>query len=183
MSDPDPNTESGLPPSAEKHLDAVYDQLRELAERKLRRERSDHTLQPTALVHEAYLRLADHDKTWASKTHFYAVAAKAMHRILVDHARGRNRQKRGGEWRKIALDDAFAAGERSELDVTDLMDALDTMRKLDERQARVVELRLFGALSAEETAELLGVSGRTVERDWKMGQAWLRRQLSRETEG
>ena len=115
---------------------------------------------------------------WQGKTHFKAVAAQAMGRLLVDHARARNREKRGGGWRRVSLYDAFQLSERNDLDALSLQDALEKMRSLDDRQAQVVELRLFGGLSSEESARILGVSVRTVERDWKMGQAWLRRELS-----
>ncbi|MBT8485283.1 MAG: sigma-70 family RNA polymerase sigma factor [Phycisphaerae bacterium] len=160
-------------------LDAVYQRLRSLAERKLDRERAGHTLQPTALVHEAYMKLVDQKKVnWQGRTHFYAIAAQAMHRVLIDHARQKKREKRGGDWRRVTLDDAFDLQGQSPIDFLALQEALEKMERLDPRQARVVELRLFGGLSAEEASELLEVSSRTVERDWKMGQAWLRRELS-----
>ena len=166
--------------AADELLPLVYEELRALAEGYLRRERPDHTLQPTALVHEAYLKLVDQSRVdWQGRTHFKAVAAQAMHRVLVDHARARGREKRGGGWRQVPMYDAFQLGGRERLDPADLLDALDKMRELDERQANVVKLRVFGGLSGEEAARILGVSVRTVERDWKMGQAWLRRELSR----
>ena len=163
----------------------VYEELRTLAEGYLRRERSDHTLQPTALVHEAYLKLVDQNRVdWQGKTHFKAVAAQAMHRALVDHARARNREKRGGKWRRVTLYDAFAlAGAHKDLEALALHDALEKMQRLDERQRKVVELRLFGGLTSEEAGRILGVSARTVDRDWKMGQAWLRRELSKGASG
>lgn len=159
-------------------LALVYDELRELAAVKMRRERPDHTLQPTALVHEAYLRLVDQSRVdWQGKTHFKAVAAQAMYRVLVDHARGKKRMKRGGCRRPMTLDDAFALTVPRGLDVLALHDALEKMQRLDERQAEVCRYRLYGGLTSEETAQLLGVSSRTVDRDWKMGQTWLRREL------
>lgn len=165
--------------SADELLALVYDELHTLADGVMRRERADHTLQPTALVHEAFLRLVDQTRVnWQGRTHFKAVAAQAMHRVLVDHARAKKREKRGGGWRRVALDDAFALGAKHGLEALSLHDALEKMRSLDARQADVVEYRLFGGLSSEETARLLGVSTRTVERDWRMGQAWLRRELS-----
>ncbi len=165
-------------------LALVYDELHELAEACMRRERSGHTLQPTALVHEAFLRLVDQTRVdWQGRTHFKAVAAQAMRRLLVDHARGRNREKRGGGWRRVAIEGAFAPGAGGVLDVMALHEALEKMRMLDQRQAKVVEYRLLGGLDTEETARLLGVSLRTVERDWTMGQAWLRRELSRGDDG
>ncbi|MHC4416771.1 MAG: sigma-70 family RNA polymerase sigma factor [Planctomycetota bacterium] len=170
--------------AADELLRLVYDELRALAQGYLRRERPDHTLQPTALVHEAYLKLVDQTRVdWKGRTHFKAVAAQAMHRVLVDHARAHGREKRGGGWRRVPLYDAFQLGGRRQLDPLDLHDALEKMRQLDERQTSVVELRLFGGLSGEEAARILGVSVRTVERDWKMGQAWLRRELSRGASG
>ena len=166
--------------AADELLPLVYEELRSLAGNYLRRERSDHTLQPTALVHEAYLRLVNQDRVgWQGKTHFRAVAARAMCRVLVDHARARKREKRGGGWRRVSLYDAFLLAGPRELDAVALHDALERMRELDERQASVVELRLLGGLSSEEAARLLNVSERTVDRDWKMAQAWLRRELSK----
>ncbi len=166
--------------AADELLALVYGELHELAEGCMRRERPDHVLQPTALVHEAFLRLVDQTRVnWQGKTHFKAVAAQAMHRVLVDHARARDREKRGGGWRRVTLHDAFVlAGDRG-LDATCLHEALENMRRLDPRQANIAVHRLFGGLGSEETARLLGVSSRTVERDWKMAQAWLRRELSR----
>jgi RNA polymerase sigma-70 factor (ECF subfamily) len=166
--------------AADRLLPLVYGELHELAEGYLGRERRDHTLQPTALVHEAYLRLVDQSRVdWQGKAHFKAVAALAMRRMLVDHGRARKREKRGGSWRRVTLHDAFVLAGPGRLEVMALHEALRKMHRLDERQARVVEYRLFGGLSSEEISRLLGVSERTVDRDWKMGQAWLRRELSR----
>ena len=160
-------------------LPLVYDELHELANGYLRQERPGHTLQPTALVHEAYLRLVDQDRVdWNGKTHFKAVAAQAMRRALIDHARARRREKRGGKWRQVTLHDAFQLGGAQPLDILAFAETLERMRDLDPRQAEVVELRVFGGLAREEIARILDVSTRTVERDWKMGQAWLRRELS-----
>jgi RNA polymerase sigma factor (TIGR02999 family) len=164
--------------AAEELMPIVYQELRRLAQGYLRRERRDHTLAPTALVHEAFLRLVGDDAAWGSATHFKAIAAIAMQRVLVDHARARNREKRGAGWRKVTLDDAFQLKDGSVIDALALEDALARMRQLDERQARVAELRLYGGLSAAEAATLLDVAARTVERDWKMAVAWLRRELS-----
>ena len=172
--------EAGDHQAADKLLGLVYDELHELAAGKMRGERTDHTLQPTALVHEVYLRLVDQSRVkWQGKTHFKAVAAQAMHRVLVDHARAKNRTKRGGGRRPATLYDAFALAENRVLDALALHDALEKMRTVDNRQTDVVEYRLSGGLSSEETARLLEVSSRTVERDWTMGQAWLRRELSK----
>jgi len=160
-------------------LPLVYDELHELANGYLQQERPGHTLQPTALVHEAYLRLVDQDRVdWNGKTHFKAVAAQAMRRALIDHARARRREKRGGKWRQVTLHDAFQLGGAQPLDILAFAETLERMRDLDPRQAEVVELRVFGGLAGEEIARILDVSTRTVERDWKMGQAWLRRELS-----
>ena len=164
--------------AADRLLGLVYDELRDLAQGYLRRERPDHTLMPTALVHEAYLRMVDQSRVdWQGRSHFKAIAGRAMQRALVDHARGRNREKRGGKWRRVGLDDAFHLAPSDHLEPVALDDALSRMRELDERQTQVVELRVFGGLSSEEIARVLDVSKRTVERDWKMGQAWLRREL------
>ncbi len=164
--------------AADRLLPCLYEELRELAEGYLRRERSDHILQPTALVHEAYLRLVDQSQVdFQGDTHFKAVAAEAMHRVLIDQARRQKRQKRGGSWRRMALDDAFVLAGKKGLDPLVLEEALDRMRQLDERQCRVVELRLFGGLTNDQIAKALDTSLRTVERDWKMGRTWLRREL------
>jgi RNA polymerase sigma factor (TIGR02999 family) len=166
--------------AADELLPLVYDELKALASGYMSRERSDHTLQPTALIHEAYMRLVDQTRVdWNGRTHFKAVAAQAMQRVLIDYARGKSRKKRGDQWQRVPLDDAFHLAGTTELDAVALQDALQRMRQLDERQADVVEYRLFGGLTVEETARLLGVSERTVERDWKMGKTWLRRELSR----
>jgi len=161
-------------------LEQVYEELLVLARGKLKREGKGHMLQPTALVHEAYLKLVDQTRvTWQGRTHFYAIASQAMQRVLVDEARHRNREKRGGGWRQVTLDDAFSVGADQPLEMMALHEALERMAGLDERQAQVMKLRVFGGLSVDETAELLDVSARTVERDWKMGRAWLRRELRR----
>jgi RNA polymerase sigma factor (TIGR02999 family) len=169
----------GDPEAADQLLPLVYQELRDLARAYLARERGDHTLVPTALVHEAYLKLVDQTRCdWKGRTHFKAIAAAAMQRILVDHARSRGRRKRGRGWRRVGLTDAFNLGSEPSLDPVELSDALEEMERLDSRQARVVRLRLLGGLDMSEIAELLEVSTRTVERDWKMGITWLRRQLS-----
>ncbi len=175
----------GTERAADQLMPIVYEELHAVAEGYLRRERKSHTLQPTALVHEAYMRLVDQNRVdWQGKTHFRAIAAFAMHRVLVDHARARNREKRGGKWRRVTLYDAFLLAGKGELDPLALHDALEKMRDIDERQCKVVELRLFGGLSSAETARMLEVSPRTVERDWRMGQAWLRREMSKgDTDG
>lgn len=165
--------------AADELLQSVYEEIREMAANALRRERSGHTLQATALVHEAYLKLIDQTRVdWKGATHFKAVAAKAMSRVLIDHARRKNREKRGGNWRKVTLHDAFALAKTNDLDMICLHEAMEKMRKLDNRQHQVVELRLFGGLTSDEAAKILHISSRTVDRDWKMGQVWLRREMN-----
>ncbi len=161
-------------------LEAVYDELRRAAERCLRGERPDHTLQPTELVHEAYLKLIDQTKTaWQDRAHFIAVAARAMRQILIDHARGRLAQKRGGGAQRVTLDSAIAApGSSSDQDVLALHDALEKLGDLDPRAAQVAELRIFGGLSAPDTAEVIGASERTVRNDWVFARSWLTRELT-----
>jgi len=152
----------------------VYDELRRVAARYLRRERQDHTLQATALVNEAYLRLIDQNQVqWQNRAHFMGVAAQMMRRILVDHARTHNRVKRGGGAQKVSLDEAVALAEDRTEDLVELDDALKALAEFDERKSRVVEMRYFGGLSVEETAEVLKVSEITVARDWKLAKAWL----------
>jgi RNA polymerase sigma factor (TIGR02999 family) len=157
----------------------VYDELRRMAGRYMRGERGDHTLQTSALVNEAYLRLADHKNIeWQNRAHFFGVAAQAMRRVLVDYARTRNVQKRGGGAARVAFDDAVDVAEERAAELVALDDALRALAAFDERKARVVELRYFGGLTAEEAAEVLGVSLATVERDWTAARAWLIRELS-----
>lgn len=158
----------------------VYDELRRLARSYLRRERPGHTLQSTAIVHEAYLRLVDQQSvSWQNRSHFYGVAAQMIRRILVDHARARRTQKRGEGGPKISLDEAIGAQQSRDLDLVALDDALEALGSIDPRQSRLVELRFFAGLSVEETAEVLGVSTATVKRDWTSARAWLKRELSR----
>ena len=158
----------------------VYKELRNLAARYLRRERSDHTLQSTALVHEAYLRLIDQNQVqWQNRAHFFGVAAQMIRRILVDHARTRHAQKRGGNAQKLSLDEAIGLPEQRDLDIIALDDALKLLAELDPQQSKVIELRFFGGLSIEETAEAIGISPATVKREWVTARAWLLRQLTR----
>ena len=158
----------------------VYGELRRLASRYLRKERSDHTLQPTALVHEAYIRLIDQRSVrWQNRAHFFGVAAQMIRRILVDHARGRHAAKRGAMAPKLSLDEAIALPDRKEFDLVALDDALNSLAKIDSQQARIVELRFFTGLTVEETAEVLGISPATVKRDWVTAKAWLYRDISR----
>lgn len=160
-------------------LPLIYGELRRLAAGYLRRERVGHTLQPTALVHEAYLRLVDQTQVrWQNRAHFLGVAAQMMRRILVDHARAREAGKRGGEFQKLSLDENVdASGGGRDLDLVALDDALERLAELDPQKSKIVELRFFGGLSVEETAEVLGVSAPTVKRQWRMAKAWLYGQL------
>jgi RNA polymerase sigma factor (TIGR02999 family) len=159
-------------------LPLVYDQLHRLADRQLRRERQGHTLQPTAVVHEIYLRLVDQRRaTWQSRAQFFAVAAGMMRRVLVDHARGRRAAKRGGFAQHVALEDIDAGIDPPSVDLVDLDDALGKLERLDADQARIVELRFFGGLTVEETAEVVRSSPATVKRDWHSAKAWLYREL------
>src|SRR5262245_38839106 len=163
----------------ERLLPRVYDELRRIARARLRRERDDHTLSATELVHEAFLKLLPADGVdWRSRAHFFAVASRAMRNVLVDHAVRRNAAKRGGGEAPLPLDEADAATERSLDDLIALSDALARLEQLDARQARVVECRFFGGLSLEETAEALNTSPATVSRDWTFARAWLHRELA-----
>jgi RNA polymerase sigma-70 factor (ECF subfamily) len=163
-------------------LPLVYNELRSLAAKYLRRERQGHTLDPTALVHEAFLRLVDQSRVdWQGKTHFLAVSAEAMRRILIDHARSRKRDKRGKDWRRVAFDHVVSELAVLETDIVDFRDALEKLAILDSRQARVVELRLFAGLSIEEISTVIGVSKRTIEGDWMHAKAWLRAELGPDT--
>jgi len=156
----------------------VYDELRRIARRYLQRERPGHTLQSTALVNEAFLKLIDQQVSWQNRAHFFAMAAQFMRRILVDHARGRHAVKRGGEAAcKLTLDEGVAVASQRDVDVIALDTALERLAAMDEQQARIVELRFFAGLSIEETAEVLEISPATVKRDWAMARAWLFREL------
>lgn len=156
----------------------VYDELRRLARAYLRRERPDHTLQPTALVHEAYLRLVDQSRIkWQNRAHFFGIAAQMMRRILIDHARAHTSEKRGGSRQRLSLDEAAFLPEERAADLIALDDALKELALTDERKSQVVELRFFGGLSVNETAEVLGVHPATVDRDWVVAKAWLYREI------
>jgi len=160
-------------------LPLVYGELQRLAALRLRRERPDHTLQPTALVHEAYIRLIDQRRVrWQNRAHFYSAAAHIMRRILIDRARARKADKRGGGWERVTLVDAKTPNGSREVDVLSLDDALVRLAALDPQQERIVELRYFGGLTLEETAEVIGLSTASVKREWAIARAWLRAQLS-----
>jgi len=174
---------NGDPTDANRLIALVYDDLRATARKFLQHEAANITLDPTGLVNEAYLKLVDQTRVdWRGKTHFFAVGANVMRRILVDHARGRQRLKRGGGRHRLGLrDDTKISRERDE-DLLAVDEAIERLGREDPRQARIVELRFFGGLTVEEVAEVLGVSKRTVESEWTMIRAWLRRELAREDE-
>ncbi len=168
----------------ERLLPAVYTELHRLAHRYMRDERPDHPLQTTALVHEAYLRLVDVKRVdWEDRNHFFAVSARMMRRILVEQARRRNADKRGGDVSHVALDEAVVPATERGADLLALDEALEQLGALAPRKASVVELRYFAGLSVEETAEVLRVSVETVTRDWRMAKLWLQRDLSRQKRG
>ena len=163
----------------DKLMPIVYDELRRQAARYLRREQPGHTMQTTALIHEAYVRLVDQRNVqWQNRAHFFGIAAQMMRRILVDHARTKKRAKRGGSDVKVSLADATIPVKEQDLDVVALDEALTRLAEIDEQQSRVVELRFFSGLTVEETAEVMGISPATVKRDWSMAKAWLHRKLS-----
>lgn len=165
----------------DKLMPLVYDELHRQAARYLRRERTNHTLQTTALINEAYLKLIDQKQiVWESRTHFFALAANAMRQILVDYARKKYSQKRGGEMEKLQLDESLTvAADEKTVDLIALDEVLTRLEEIDEQQAKVVELRYFSGLSLEETAEALHISRSTAAREWSMARAWLHRELTR----
>jgi RNA polymerase sigma factor (TIGR02999 family) len=164
----------------EQLMPLVYGELRRLAALYLRRERSNHTLQSTALVHEAFMRLVQQqDVQWRNRAHFYAIAAQMIRRILVDYARSQNAEKRGSGAIKLMLDEAMAVAQTGpDVDLLSLNDALDRLAELDERQARIVELRFFAGLSIEETAEVMHLSPASIKREWQTARAWLFREMT-----
>ena|SRR2546421_33442 len=165
-----------------KLMPVVYKELRRLAHQYLQKERAGHTLQTTDLVHEAYLRLVDQERVkWQNRAHFFGVAAQLMRRILVDQARRRGRLKRGGGSVMVSLDEGAVVSRRSDLDVIAVDEALTRLAEFDQRKARIVELRFFGGLSVDETADFIKTSSVTVMRDWKMAKAWLHRELDHES--
>ena len=173
------NWRAGEPDAAARLMPLVYEELRRLARDYLRRERGDHTLQPTALVHEAYLRLVDDSRVnWQNRAHFYGIAAKLMRRILVDHARARNAEKRGGQVPKVPLDEARDLPPAATNDLVALDGALQDLARNYPRKSEVVELKFFGGLEANEIAEVLQVSPKTVLRDWQFAKLWLCRELA-----
>ena len=190
MSQPDPSTATRLLKQARSGdrdclgelIPLVYGDLRRLAAGALRRERPNHTLQPTALVHDAYLRLVNQTGIeWKDRAHFLAVAAREMRRVLVDHARGHRAKKRGGDWHKVTLQDGDARAAALTVDALDLDEALTELAKLKARHGQVVELRHFGGMTHKEIAHVLDVSPETVKKDWQFARAWLRRRLGGST--
>ena len=162
-------------------MGVVYDELHRLARRYMRRESPGHTLQTSALLNEAFLRLVDQKNVqWQNRAHFFGIAAQMMRRILVDYARSRNYEKRGGGMRALSLDEALIVSDARNEEVVNVHEALERLTEFDSRKGQIVELRFFGGLSIEETAEVLGVSPGTVMRDWTLAKAWLRREMSPE---
>ena len=169
----------GSPDAEAELLPLVYEHLHRLAAHYMRQERPDHTLQATALMNEAYLRLISQEKTdWRDRAHFFGIAARLMRQILVDHARGRQAVKRGGLAEKLPIDKLRDFPPAKSCELVELDEALRSLEQLDPQQARIVELRFFGGLTVEETAEALGISPRTVKRDWSVARAWLHGELS-----
>lgn len=168
----------------ERLMPIIYNELRRLAAHYMRKERPDHTLQPTALVHEAYLRLIDQKTVrWQNRAHFFGLAARMMRRVLVDHARGQRRAKRGGGLRKVEIEGADELARDAAEDIVALDDALIALAAMDPRKCQVVELRYFAGMSVQETAEVLGVSVNTVMRDWTAAKAWLYNEIKNEDTG
>ncbi len=171
---------SGNRDALDQLLPLVYSEMRRIAARALRGERDDHTLQPTALVHEAYLKMVGGENVpWQNRAHFLGCAARVMRHILVDHARAHRAGKRGGAGQKVTLTDALGIAQSTDLDLVALDDALKAFALVDEQKSQIVEMRYFGGLTEEEVAEVLGVSERTVRRGWTMAKAWLRREMLR----
>jgi len=164
--------------AASKVIPLVYDELRRLAGGYMRRERSDHTLQPTALVHEAYLKLVEQRSVdWQGRAHFFGIAAQIMRRILIDHARAHLRDKRGGGVKLTSLDEALAFSPEQSQDLIGLDESLKRLGEIDPRQAKIVELRFFAGMTVEQVAAVLGISAKTVKRDWSVAKAWLHADL------
>lgn len=169
---------NGDPAALDRLMPLVYDELRLIAGRYLRQERSGHTLQSTALVHEAYLRLVEQSTEWQNRAHFFGIAARIMRNLLVDHARCRLASKRGGAGLKLSLDEAIELPKQREFHLVAVDDALTSLSRFDPQQSRIVELRFFAGLSIEETSEVLNISPSTVKRDWILAKTWISRELS-----
>jgi RNA polymerase sigma factor (TIGR02999 family) len=167
------------PSTADRLFAVVYDELRALAGSCFKQQRADHTLQPTALVNEAFLKLVDQTRVeWQNRAHFLAVAARAMRQVLIDHARGKARAKRGGDLGRVTMHEAVTPITDADPELLDLDDALHKLAAMDERQSKIVELRFFGGLTVEEVAHVMGISKTTAESEWRMARAWLRRELT-----
>lgn len=180
------NYAGGDAAAADQLMPLIYEELHGIASALMRRERADHTWQPTLLVHDAFLRMVGNNASWRSRQHFFAVAAHAMRRLLVDHARAVNAQKRAGANERVELHPELLSTDSNDdgaVDIEALDAALSRLAELDERQARVVELRFFAGLDVRETAEVIGVSPATVKRDWHFARRWLQREISREVSG
>ncbi len=170
---------TGKKADTDRIFEIVYDELRRLASGLMRRQRPDHTLQPTALVHEAYCRLLDRTRIdWQNRAHFFGIASRAMRDILADYARKRAAVKRGGDLQQITFDEGLGLGIDSFIEISRLDDALILLEKMDERKAKVVELHVFGGMREVEVAHVLGISRSTAQRDWKAAKLWLKRELS-----
>ena len=169
---------NGAEAARDELIPLVYDTLRRIARRRLRDERAGHSLEPTALVNEAYLKLVEQEVSWQSRAHFFGVAARLMREILIDHARGRQRLKRGGEWLRISLTAADNIVQEQAVDLLSLDVALQRLAAFDPRKSQVVELRFFGGLTLEETAAVLNLSTPTIEREWRTARAWLQTELA-----
>jgi RNA polymerase sigma-70 factor, ECF subfamily len=168
----------GNPDAGPRLIPLVYDELRRIANGYMRRERTGHTLQATALVHEAYLKLlGQRSVDWQNRAHFFGIAAQVMRRVLIDHARGHVRDKRGGGAEAVPLDEALIFSPERSAEFLELDSALERLAAMDPRQAKIVEMRFFGGLTVEETAEVLGISPKTVKRDWTVAKAWLHAEL------
>jgi RNA polymerase sigma factor (TIGR02999 family) len=172
---------NGKPSDTDKIFEIVYNELRNLASSLMRHERPDHTLQPTALVHEAYCRLVDQTRIeWQNRAHFFGIAARAMRQILIDRARKRAAVKRGGDLQRVTLDERLGIGVDPDIEIFELDNAMKRLARMDERMARVVELRIFGGMNVKEIAYVFGVTRRTIQNDWKVARMWLIHELSEE---
>lgn len=169
---------AGAESARDELIPLVYDTLRRIARRHLREERVGHSLQPTALVNEAYLKLVEQEVSWQNRAHFFGVAARMMREILIDYARAKQRLKRGGEWQRVSLADAANLAQEQAVDMLALDDALRRLAEVDARKSHVVELRFFGGLTLEETATVLNLSTPTIEREWRTARAWLQTELA-----
>lgn len=171
----------GEPVKTDRLMPLVYAEMRRVASDYMSRQSAGHTLRSTALVNEAYLKLCGQDRPdWKSRTHFFAAGAQAMRQILVDHARAKRRAKRGGDFNRVEFDEELLGDQRNDEDILALDEALAKLAQIDPRQAQIVELRFFGGMTIAEVAEALGISKRTVDLEWKMTRAWLRRELAEE---